>query len=174
MKEPHLKGKSWHAKLYLNSTEGVKRETDLPDNFCPYFWRLFWYIITLPFTCVGLLFISNDYDKYWLVNGVATIGSFVVMISCWVFGVITTGWLISVSWWAVIPHIIIGFLWLILAFLILETILFLWNWCWRWIPKNEYKHEDTEKKESSLIWVKWKAFKEKRCPMIHWDFKDED
>jgi len=63
MKDIKLNKNSWHNHLYSE----LYNTNILPDNFCPYFWKVMFALITLPLWCIIIKFDSefNDDTPCW-------------------------------------------------------------------------------------------------------------
>lgn len=157
----HLNGKSWHARLYMNSKKGVENETELPKNFCSYFWDIVWYVVTLPFTWVGLLFTSNSYNKNWLSNFLFTAAAVGPVFSALFIGAAFTYTFMPIGVSTFIPHFIIGSIALIIAALFLFFIESFLKFYLKIVKrfKEKRKAEYKEIKGPSFILTKWRALK---------------
>lgn len=163
---------SWHYRLY----EAVY-DSEPNSNFCNYFWKLVYAIVTLPFTFLFLLY--NRIGKHKIKGGIALLG--LVYIACIALGAMLPGKLAYVGevssnyilkgaivYYLVLMYLLI-FGGLMIAGVYALAIIVLGGE--QVFKAFKSKRNPTKPKKINLLRAWFRSVKEKNCPVITW--KDE-
>lgn len=166
MNDVKFRESSWHAQFYLWFNDY------LPSNFCPYFWKILFYLLTFPICWAGAFVKKN-----WQLGFFCTILIYVLLCAAEIFGLmILVGDpnnlnLNEVSWLHVIFAIpalailiLVGLFIIFIGVAVLQLILYMFQLIYSKIKSEK----SLAKKEPSLIRVKWDSFYHKYCPKITW------
>jgi len=145
----NLKKNSWHSAL-VQSTYG---EGSLPQSLCPYFWKLLFAILVIPFTFIA--HIVNLICRDYVVNGTPSV-IFLFLTLAFSNFYVPKGVTYFSFWW-----VLWGFL--TLCAVVGVVALIIWLFC-----ILEERSERKQAKKPNILVESFKAFKGKYCPKITW------
>lgn len=169
---------SWHVKLYralswkYPDLDYENEWAGLPKTICNYFWSYLLYIVSIPLTIIPVVigvFIKRSFKEGTPIYGLSLIINFIFLISFGIgFAIFDQGdtWIIH---WAYAWLVGFGIALVIVAIFI--GIIHLADYIDQ--KKRErnfrkYGYEGKPKKKS-MIKMRFKAWKEKNCPIINWE-----
>lgn len=160
---------SWHLKLF--NILRFSDDYDRPKTICQYFWLYIQYIISLPFTLPIVLFGAIFYKLRDAVMSVYLLSMLfwgVILFSFAIGGIIfdkgDAGWSLS-PWLATL----IGFGITALILVTLIGIILFIGWLQDILHDYKYRNYDiTKAQQKSMLTSRFKAWKEKNCPVINW------
>jgi hypothetical protein len=175
--EVNFNKNSWHARFYSYAYG----ERYLPQNLCPYFWKVVAAIVVLPFTWIGYLPVLDMGRESLamkaaptlvikLVWALLSIYSFAILHKCFGVGANASSWLSWTIGAPILGAIVFGFFYV--AGLAIKALA-------EKVTKNREAKREMEfltpkPKEDNFVLAFVKAKKQEYCPSINWTDGQEE
>ena len=156
--------KSWHSKLYKRAYyQKHFGGSPLPDNLCPYFWKVMFVLVTLPLSWMFVL--GGLKESYFVKIGLGASTYFALglatMLGCG-FNMHFLHWWTDPYWIGYTLVGVVGFV-LIIGGLLVASLGIDWAY-----HKCKDAYRGTSDREPSLVGSKVSSWYNKVCPKINW------